>query len=192
LASASPRRRELLKGLGLSFEVVVSGVEEAAVAGTPAEKVGRWARQKVEVVAGQYPSRWILGADTIVVLGGVIYGKPQDPEDARNTLRQLAGRTHEVISGICLVNRSRGHLQLQTVRTEVRFKDLSAGEINAYVATGEPLDKAGSYGIQGMGAFLVESIHGSYSNVVGLPLTETVTWLMQQNLIAPGEPGASH
>lgn len=185
LASASPRRRDLLSALGLVFEVVVSGAAETPLGGSPADRVGRWARAKAEAVARRYPERWVLAADTIVVLGQTIFGKPRHPDQARATLHQLGGRTHQVISGVCLTHRGRGHLQVKTVRTEVRFKQLAAAEIDAYVATGEPLDKAGSYGIQGLGAVWVESIHGSYTNVVGLPLAETVGWLVQQGLIAP-------
>lgn len=192
LASASPRRRQLLEALGLLFEVSPSGVEERAVPGLPTERVCVWARDKVEAVSVEHPGHWVLGADTIVVLGGTIFGKPGNPEDAGKTLHQLSGRDHEVISGICLVNRSRGHLQTLAVRTQVRFKTVTAAEISAYVATGEPLDKAGSYGIQGLGAFLVQSIHGSYTNVVGLPLAETVDWLLRQAVIAPRKDGPDH
>ena len=191
LASASPRRRDLLAALGLVFEVVVSGVTETQLAGSPADKVSRWARAKAEAVARRHPERWVLAADTIVVLGETIFGKPRHPDEARATLHQLGGRTHQVISAVCLAHRGRGHLRVKTVRTEVRFKQLAAAEIDAYVATGEPLDKAGSYGIQGQGAVLVESIHGSYTNVVGLPLAETVGWLAHQGLIAPGSPGSN-
>lgn len=192
LASASPRRRRLLEALGLVFRVVPSGVDERARPGRPAERVLAWARDKAEAVARIHPSHWVLGADTIVVLGGTIFGKPKDPQDAARTLLQLSGRAHEVISGICLVHRGRGHLQTLAVTTQVRFKPLGGAEISAYVATGEPLDKAGSYGIQGLGSFLVQSIHGSYSNVVGLPLAETVDWLLHQSIIAPAGAASKH
>lgn len=185
LASGSPRRAGLLRSLGLSFEIKPSGADESRPHTRPEEQAQLWAGEKVQTVSEQYPDHWVLGADTIVVLGQTIYGKPRDPDEARLTLIQLSGRVHQVITGLCLARRSSGYLQTVSVCTRVRFKDLSEDEIMAYVATGEPLDKAGSYGIQSLGAFLVRSVKGSYTNVVGLPLAETIEWLMRFRIIAP-------
>ncbi|NLJ27836.1 Maf family protein [Desulforhabdus amnigena] len=186
LASSSPRRRELLGSMGLSFEVVPSGTEEAGGEGeAPETLVVRWAEEKARVVSKMYPDRWILAADTIVVLEGVLFGKPRDAAEAVSMLRRLSNRTHEVISGVCLLHSYRQIVYVRSVRTFVHFKELSAAEISAYVDTGEPMDKAGAYGIQGRGAFLVHSIQGSYTNVVGLPLCETLEYLMQHRVIAP-------
>ncbi len=186
LASGSPRRAELLACLGIRFRVEASGVEEGSLDGTPAEKAAGWARQKAAAVARRFPGHWVLAADTIVVLGAQIFGKPGDARDARRMLGQLSGRTHEVITGICLRHRDR-QIRLQaSVRTLVRIRNLTEREIHAYVATGEPLDKAGSYGIQGVGSFLVRSIQGSYTNVVGLPLSETLDWLVNKGVVAVG------
>jgi septum formation protein len=134
-------------------------------------------------VALSYPACWVLAADTIVVLEGRVFGKPADPAEAAAMLRQLGGREHEVYTGICLQHLSRHHRSTQVVTTRVQFKRLTDAEIRAYVATGEPLDKAGAYGIQGMGAYLVRALHGSYTNVVGLPLCETVELLTGQGII---------
>jgi septum formation protein len=186
LASASPRRRRLLQSLGLRFEVVVSGVEESQIAaGSPAELVQGWAQDKAAAVAAIHPEQWVLAADTIVVLSGVIFGKPVSTEDARRMLEQLSEREHAVITAVCLRHDRRGLEKVTAVVTQVRFKKLSAAEITAYINSGEPLDKAGAYGIQGLGGCLVRSINGSYTNVVGLPLCETVEHLTAQGIIAP-------
>lgn len=185
LASASPRRRELLHGLGLQFDVFPSDGVEWPAHGSPGEQVRVWARRKVQSVCRRFPDRWVLGADTIVVLGGAVFGKPLDREDAARCLRELSGRTHEVMTAVCLAHAAR-HVQFErSVRTQVTFKELSSAEIDAYVDTGEPYDKAGAYGIQGMGACLVRSIHGSYTNVVGLPLCETLEWICRFGIAAP-------
>lgn len=186
LASASPRRSELLRSVGLVFEVVPSRAQENGMSGeSPHMAALRWAREKAKVVAEQYPHKWVLAADTIVVLGDQVLGKPRDPEEAVNTLRKLSGCVHNVISGICLMRAGRDFERVDAVNTEVRFKQVTLPEIDAYVLTGEPLDKAGAYGIQGIGAFMVEHICGSYTNVVGLPLCMTLNWLLEQKVIAP-------
>lgn len=186
LASASPRRREMLSALGLEFEVIPSGTAESGGEGeTPETLVKRWASEKAQAVAKLRPDCWVLGADTVVLLGSTVLGKPSDREAAAAMLRLLSGRTHDVISGICLARRDRHFHQTKAVRTQVRFKELAESEIHAYVATGEPLDKAGAYGIQGLGGFLVQTVQGSYTNVVGLPLCETLQWLVEQGAIAP-------
>lgn len=188
LASASPRRRELLQAMGLSFDVTPSGIEEIARSGeTPGTQVRRWAYEKALAISRCEPDRWVLAADTIVVLGDAVLGKPEGPEEASRMLRMLGGRKHEVESAVCLIHNDRHFVRIDSVRTEVSFKELTEKEIRAYIATGEPFDKAGGYGIQGAGAFLVRSIHGSYTNVVGLPLCETLEWLTEAGVIAPSE-----
>lgn len=186
LASASPRRSELLGSAGLVFEVVPSAVQETLRPGeSPQAAALRWAADKAETVGRRHPNEWVLAADTMVVLGEQILGKPQDGEQAARMLGLLSGCAHHVISGICLLHAGRNFQRLEAVRTEVRFKELTGAEIAAYVQTGEPLDKAGAYGIQGTGAFMVESVCGSYTNVVGLPLCKTLSWLLELQVIAP-------
>lgn len=184
LASSSPRRRELLALMGLTFEVIPSGVEENGGDAEPPELVKKWSKDKATAVARLHPGAWILAADTIVVVEGEIFGKPANSVEAASMLQRLSGRMHEVISGICLTHQDLHYLRVDAIMTQVRFKELTAEEVRAYVNTGEPLDKAGAYGIQGLGAFLVKAIYGSYSNVVGLPVSETLEWLLSQKVIA--------
>lgn len=186
LASASPRRIEMLSSMGLEFQVIPSGAEEnGGVGAGVVKRVESWARDKAEAVSRLNPHSWVLSADTEVVLDGRIFGKPVDASQARDMLKELSGRTHEVISGVCLLHRERSISSVQSVLTWVRFRELHAREIDAYVNTGEPLDKAGAYGIQGIGACLVKAIIGSYTNVVGLPLWETLSWLLDNRVIEP-------
>jgi len=185
LASSSPRRIALLQALGIDFTAVASDVEERKLDIPPKQLVEHWAKEKALAVARRFPSSWVLAADTIVTLDDLVLGKPHDRREAIKMLKLLSGRSHEVITGMCLVNRKMEHFQLQTVHSTVRIRALSSEEIEAYVSTGEPLDKAGAYAVQGSGAFLVEAIHGSYTNVVGLPLCETVNWLSQHRIIVP-------
>lgn len=188
LASASPRRRELLSSMGIRMDVIPSHVEESeGGGGTPLELVERWAREKAEAVASAFRDSWVLAADTIVVLEGKIFGKPQNPEHAAAMLKDLSGKTHWVTSAFCLRHASRGLVHLASVSTAVHFRRLSGAEISAYVRTGECLDKAGAYGIQGLGTFLVRAIEGSYTNVVGLPLCETLECLMDHGVIRPAQ-----
>ena len=169
LASASPRRRELLRAVGLTFDVCVSDVEETILPGWSADEAARGlARQKAEAVAAQHPEACVIGADTVVVIDNQILEKPKDAEDAKRMLRLLSGREHRVVTGVCLAFGSRRRVFSQ--ETAVRFFPLSDDEIARYVATGEPMDKAGAYGIQAFGALLVEGITGDYFNVVGLPV----------------------
>jgi len=174
LASASPRRRALLAGLGLSFRVVPSAASEEVENGrAPGALVQELARRKAAAVAGKLSERegrLVIGADTIVVLEGRILGKPQDEAEAQAMLRALSGRWHEVFTGVAVIDPAAGKTVSAHRRTRVKFRSLSAGEIAAYAATGEPLDKAGAYGVQGKGALLVERIEGCFYNVVGLPL----------------------
>jgi len=186
LASASPRREELLRSMGLAFEVVPSNSDEKASCDvSPNAAALNWSREKAALVAELRPNMWVLAADTIVVLGNRILGKPTGPEEAMGMLGQLSGKVHRVVTGICLMRNDRRFERAEAVETEVRFKQLTPKEIDAYVLTGEPLDKAGAYGIQGMGAFMVEAINGSYTNVVGLPLCKTLSWLLEHKVIEP-------
>lgn len=172
LASASPRRRRLLEQLGLAFDVVVSGVSEVVAADVaPDEMVEVLAQRKAEAVGRDRPEALVLGADTIVVLDGDVLEKPGDECEARLMLRRLSGRTHTVYSGIALVHPTTDRAVCRHVATHVTFGDLSDDEIDDYVASGSPMDKAGSYGIQDdRGALFVERVDGDYYNVVGLPL----------------------
>lgn len=181
LASQSPRRRDLLEAIGVPFAVHPSHAEEVWPAGaSPSRAVEALALQKAEAVAPSHPDALTLGADTVVVLhdsadeapaSAAVLGKPADAADAVRTLSQLGGRTHQVYSGLALVHPATGRSATASERTRVRFAPLSTDEIDAYVATGSPMDKAGSYGIQDdAGALLIEGIDGDYYNVVGLPL----------------------
>lgn len=181
LASASPRRSELLQQIGVSFEVVVRPIDEIPI---PLEQanayVARVALAKALVVAKEYPQHTILAADTSISLNNQILTKPKDADDARRMLSALSAQKHQVFTAVALVCGT--HQQVQTVMTEVWFNRLSNQQIDDYIATQEPLDKAGAYAIQGLGAVLIERINGSYSNVVGLPLAETAAMLEQFNI----------
>lgn len=183
LASASPRREELLRELGLPFTVVPSGLPEELPPGPPGESVRALALAKARAVAGRISSGVVLGADTAVVLGGVILGKPADPEDARRMLRALREETHEVITGVGLVEAPGGREATAVVVTRVRMGQYGDDEIEAYLATGEPYDKAGAYAIQGAGSRLVAHVDGCYTNVVGLPLSTTRRLLAEWGLL---------
>ncbi len=187
LASASPRRRILLQTLGLEFEIIEAGIEERPEAGeTPCEFVMRAACDKAAAVSSANHASWVLGADTVVVHGNRILGKPKDPGEALNVLLSLSGQKHQVHTGFCLKNTEAQVSVSRMITTEVYFFNFSREIAAAYVATGEPLDKAGSYGIQGIGGFLVEKINGSYSNVVGLPLCEVMQELLSHKVVMPG------
>lgn len=172
LASSSPRRREFLKQLGISFKIVAPRVEEQPEKGEEAGHFAwRLAVHKALYVASRVPSRSIvIAADTIVVLGKTILGKPKDAADARRMLKMLSGREHEVITGVCVMSGKKRKSFVTS--TDVEFKKLTTQEIDFYIASGEPMDKAGAYAIQGIGSFLVREIRGSYTNVVGLPVAE--------------------
>lgn len=173
LASASPRRRELLRQIGVEFETEVPDTDECVGVMPPPETVSILARRKAEAVFSLERGLPVIGADTVVVLDGQIIGKPKDRADARRILRLLSGRTHEVYTGICIVFRTAagGRSAVSDVcRTSVKFTELSDADIDEYADTGEPDDKAGAYGIQGAGAKFIEKIDGDYYNVVGLPL----------------------
>jgi septum formation protein len=191
LASASPRRRELLASIGLDFEVRPSHVPEVHQAGeAPEEYVARLSRDKASALAREHPDRWIIAADTTVLLGDELLEKPVDAADAARMLSTIAGKTHVVYTGVTLQNVGRDHHDTRVAESEVRMLPLSAEEIEWYVATGEPLDKAGAYAVQGVGAMFIDSIHGSYTNVVGLPLA-TLFQMLRRAGIDPLSKGVS-
>ena len=174
LASGSPRRRELMDREGFEFTVITSKAEENYDPSLPPQEIAQsLAKLKAQAVASALPAQdledsIVIGADTIVALDGIIYGKPADASDACRMLRELSGKTHQVITGVCIICNKDAQAFAQS--TNVNFKELSDSEIQEYVASGEPLDKAGAYGIQGLGGKLVDSIDGDFDNVVGLPI----------------------
>lgn len=169
LASESPRRRELLALMGLDFTVVTSNVEETAPEGASAEETVRaLALQKAQAVAALHPDDCVIGADTVVELGGDILGKPHTPENAKRYLLRMQGRRHIVYTGVAVI--TGGKADVRCCHTDVTFCPMSEAEIDWYVSTGEPLDKAGAYGVQGPGGVFVERVEGNYFNVMGMPL----------------------
>ena len=169
LASESPRRRELLALMGLDFTVVTSNVEETVPEGASAEDTVRaLALQKARAVAALHPDGCVIGADTVVELGGDILGKPHTPENAKRYLSRMQGRQHVVYTGVAVI--AGGRTDVRCCRTDVTFCPMSEKEIDWYVSTGEPLDKAGAYGVQGPGGVFVERVEGNYFNVMGMPL----------------------
>ncbi len=173
LASASPRRTELMALAGLEFSVTAADICENVLPGEkPADHVMRLSREKADAVANRAEGRFFIGADTIVVLDDAIIGKPVDESDAARMLSSLSGRDHEVITGFTVFDRISGIHISRCVSTEVTFKTLGESEIAAYIRTGCPMDKAGAYAVQGGAVHFVRSINGSYSNVIGLPMTE--------------------
>lgn len=179
LASASPRRRELLLQVGYTFEVIPSTVEEEMEHGTPKEIVKHNALIKAQDIAHRYTSDIVIGADTIVTVDGKIFGKPKDEADAEAMLMSLSGRVHQVMTGIAVVEGTRVYNDV--VVTDVVMRAYSREEVRGYIKTGEPMDKAGAYGIQGIGALLVEKINGCYNNVVGLPIARLAEVLREWN-----------
>ena len=169
LASGSPRRRQLIEMLGMEFRVVAPNVDESLrAAEQPEEYVTRLAREKARTVAAREQGSVVLAADTTVVLRGRVFAKPGTPEEAADMLRRLQGRKHQVLTAVAVARD--GRLEHALDVTDVTFRRLSTQQISEYVATGEPLDKAGAYAIQGKGAALVEGIHGDFFGVMGLPL----------------------
>lgn len=174
LASSSPRRRELLQALGIPFTVMTSDVDETTAPGlSPAQVVEELSLRKAREVAARLTEGVVLGSDTIVVLDGHILGKPADEADAFRMLSMLQGREHTVYSGVALIDAATGRSEVAHSHTDVKIRPLSEAEIKSYIATKEPMDKAGSYAIQGIGATIVEGITGDYFTVVGLPLCLT-------------------
>jgi septum formation protein len=170
LASASPRRSELLRAAGIRFDVVPADVDERQLEGEDADGyVRRLATEKASRVAITHPGRPILGADTTVVVDGELLGKPRDTAEAVSMLGRLSGRSHQVLTGVCLIDAGGGS-ETALATTTVEFRPLTPAEIDGYVASGEPMDKAGAYAIQGEAGRFVTRIHGPYDNVVGLPV----------------------
>jgi septum formation protein len=171
LASSSPRRAEILRAVGWPFEAVAANVDETARDGEEVvEYVERLACEKAEAVAEGRASGLVVGADTVVAVGGQVLGKPSDDEDARRMLRLLSGRWHDVLTGVALVRTETGEVLVSHELTRVRFAPMSDEEIDGYIASGEPADKAGAYGVQGRASLFIEEIEGDYWNVVGLPV----------------------
>jgi len=176
LASASPRRAEILRSLGIPFTVLPTDVAEDLVPGETADAASaRLAEEKAARAADSEPDSWILAADTLVVLSGEILGKPRDDAEAAGMLRRLRGREHGVVTAVHLRRRAEGFSRIE--RSRVRFAAMSEEEIGWYVGTGEPRDKAGAYGVQGLGARFIEEVHGSFTNVMGLPARSVYTLL---------------
>jgi septum formation protein len=186
LASSSPRRADILRDLGISFHQVVSNVDETTRRGESGVRyVRRLAEAKVLAVAERHPAYWIVGADTTVEIDGKLLGKPVDARDAARMLKRLSGRAHRVVSAVALARSRDGLLRSGVSITRVVFRKLTPAEIRWYVETGEPMDKAGGYAIQGRGGLLVSRIEGSYSNVVGFPLEVFVTLVRDAGLSMP-------
>ena len=171
LASQSPRRRELLKEISNQFEVAPSSIKEVLDIGfRPEENARNIARAKAESIAPSFPNSWVIGADTLVAMDDEIFGKPDDEKDAERILKRLSGREHIVVTGICVVGPQKS--LDKCVVSKIKIKPLTIQEIKDYIATGEPMDKAGAYAIQGKGSFMVRSFSGSKTNIIGLPIDE--------------------
>lgn len=188
LASGSPRRRDLLANLGVSFRVIVSGEAEDSPERDPARLAGELAALKARAVAQSHPDAVVIAADTVVALGEELLGKPADEAENRAFVRRLAGRTHQVYTGVTVLSGGQEFGGIE--RTDVTFRALTDGEIAHYARTGEGLDKAGGYGIQGVGMALVARIDGDYSNVVGFPLALVIRLLRGAGVAVWGEVGS--
>ncbi|MCX8011563.1 MAG: Maf family protein [Desulfobacterota bacterium] len=175
LASASPRRRELLSTIGLKFEVVPPHINEEMLAGeTPKEYVARLSKAKATAIGKKFVNYWILGADTIVSIDGEVLEKPRTEAEAYSMLRKLSGREHRVLTGFFIYHTRNQKSFGDVVESWVKIKRLEEEEIRAYINTGEPFDKAGAYAAQGQGMFMIEKISGSFTNVIGLPVCEVI------------------
>jgi septum formation protein len=178
LASASPRRKKLLETVGVDVEVHPSGVGEETVPGeSPDRHVARLARAKALEVGRTHLARWVLGADTAVVVDREVLGKPRNEAEAYAMLRKLSGREHFVMTGYFIYHSTGGQFRQGVVKTRVTVKSLTDRDIQGYIRTGEPFDKAGAYAVQGIGMFMIEKVTGSYPNVVGLPVCEVIAHL---------------
>lgn len=175
LASASPRRQELLRSVGLKFKTIPAHINEIYLDGeSPQQHVKRLASDKAMVIAKKYPKAMVLGADTIVVIDGLILGKPKNKTQARKMLQKLSGREHKVFTGFTIAHADANIHRTKIIQSAVQFKTISPKEMDWYVACDEPYDKAGGYAVQGKGAYFIQSICGSYTNVIGLPLCEVL------------------
>jgi septum formation protein len=186
LASGSPRRKELMTQAGIDFKIHVADIDESKVdpGMAPKNYACLLSKIKAQAVAAHYPHAWTIGADTIVAVGNTLLGKPAGHRQAVTMLTQLSNREHSVFTAFTITRPNSNDLVTRVVNTRVRFKALSNDEINWYADTGEPYDKAGGYGIQGIGAFLVKEISGSYTNVVGLPVCELIDTLASLGAIS--------
>jgi septum formation protein len=192
LASKSPRRRYLLKQAGLDFSIIPSSVDESLSQFlSPENYVKVLAESKAGDISSKYPEAWVIGADTIVVIDNAMLGKPETKNEARKMLEQLSGKSHFVLTGYCICCKSKREFFSDVVKTEVLFKNLTHEEIEWYINTDEPFDKAGAYAIQGLGTFLVKSIRGSYTNVVGLPVCEVIEFLIKKKVIGLNAGGGN-
>ena len=175
LASASPRRIELLNLLGLRFEIMPSNVDEKFMIGeAPRDHVLRLSEEKAKRASTLHPEAWVMGADTIVIINGDALGKPRTPDEAKEMLSKLSGQIHTVFTGFTVARKSANILMRDAVESSVRFRQIAEDEMEWYIRSQEPYDKAGGYAVQGMGAFFIKEIYGSYTNVMGLPLCEVV------------------
>jgi septum formation protein len=184
LASKSPRRRYLLEQAGLEFSVIPSNFKENSIPlSSPESYVRRLAEAKAKDISQRYPASWVIGADTIVFIDNTMLGKPGSRPEARKMLWRLSGKTHQVLTGYCICCEAMGRCFSETIKTDVCFKELTGLQIDWYIHSGEPFDKAGAYAIQGIGTFLVKRIHGSYTNVVGLPVCEVLEFLINEGVV---------
>jgi septum formation protein len=184
LASKSPRRRCLLEQVGLQFDVIHSNFDENSIPlSSPESYVKRLAEAKAKDISKRYTGSWVIAADTMVVINGTLLGKPGSRTEARKMLRSLSGKTHQVLTGYCICCEETGRLFSETVKTDVCIKELTEPQIDWYINSEEPFDKAGAYAIQGIGTFLVKHIHGSYTNVVGLPVCEVLEFLINAGVV---------
>lgn len=179
LASGSPRRKEILETMGLMYSIDVSDVDES-FSGSPEEMVLELSQRKAQAVANRHENALVLAADTLV-FGDEVLGKPKSPEHAKEMLSRLSGNWHSVYTGLTLIDTVSGTVIRRADQTRVHFMKMSEDDITAYVDTKEPLDKAGAYGIQGMGGMFIDRIEGSYSNVVGLPMALLRSMLIEMN-----------
>lgn len=177
LASASPRRKEILENFGFSFKTIVKNIDETSNKNRAEEKILEIATKKAMETAKNFPNENVVGADTVVVIDGKILGKPKDKDEAFKMLKSLSGRQHEVITAFSFVNINKNISYSDYEITKVYFKNLTDKDINWYINTKEPMDKAGAYGIQGKGAFFVEKIEGDFFSVMGFPLGKFVRFL---------------
>jgi septum formation protein len=185
LASESTRRIDILRTLGVSFSIIPPDIDETRKPfETPKDYVLRVAYEKAQKVGELFPDKWIIGADTIVVHKGRVLGKPASEEDAFVMLKRLRGNWHKVFTGYCVLNVSRQITYRDVAETKVFIKDLTDDEIEKYIKTSEPLDKAGSYAVQGRGGYMVKEIKGSYTNVVGLPICEITEVLQSLGILS--------
>lgn len=177
LASASPRRKEILENFGFSFKTIIKNIDETSDKTRAEEKILEIAEKKARAAAIDFPDENVVGADTVVVVDGKILGKPKDEKEAFSMLKSLSGRSHEVITAFSFININKNISYSDYEITKVYFKNLTDDEINWYINTKEPMDKAGAYGIQGKGAFFVEKIEGDFFSVMGFPLGKFVRFL---------------